>query len=260
VIVTPIPEMAPHFSPYEDLLAAILGLEELPEGSGSPEGLAELLADEGLLRKLAERIAEATPGDISEGERRELLPLAQGLARPDIAGELWIGAQEGDEEAAAKEEAIRAALEAERTTPSQERGGEERLAPETGEPGEREGGQPRSAGAVEPGEGGLSPGITEAEGELAGLGPGAEPTPAEGEMAPEPVVDLPLSVTPGEGPVRAAVVPGVPGEPSEGAGEGEFYLSPQEVELILRARGVPLELRELVRRYFELITGQGGGG
>jgi len=55
--------------------------------------------------------------------------------------------------------------------------------------------------------------------------------------------------------MRAYIVPGIPGEPSPSAGNAPPALAPQDVEVVLRARGIPPELRSLVRRYFELIGG-----
>ena len=46
-------------------------------------------------------------------------------------------------------------------------------------------------------------------------------------------------------------------EPEGAPPTGALALSPGEVDLILRGRGVPPELRGVVRRYFE-IPSQGG--
>ena len=66
-----------------------------------------------------------------------------------------------------------------------------------------------------------------------------------------------MEVSPGEGAARGYLAAGVPVEPEGAPPTGALALSPGEVDLILRGRGVPPELRGVVRRYFE-IPSQGG--
>lgn len=261
----------PAYSPYEDLLAMVLGLE-LP-GTGE-EGLgdlsARLVGEEGLLRVLAERLRAAAPGGLSPAERDELLPLAREVSRADLRVRLEeLVGEEGDAEAAA--EAIEAVLDA------AERVGQEN-SPSAEEPAE-------SGAAAGPGPGTPTAGAAEdwalpfsdvlldepeneyrfdtrehhwnREVDVPGIAAGEplEEGPGGGWGA-KLVDEERVPVAPGEGPVRAYLVPTVPGEPPPPGESPPAVLSPQEMEVVLRARGVPPDLRDLVRRYFELIGGE----
>ncbi|MFH1609677.1 MAG: hypothetical protein ABID40_03520 [Candidatus Bipolaricaulota bacterium] len=254
---------APMYSPYQDLLAAVLGLDgDLAGGLLGEELTARLAQEEGLLRQLAERIAAAAPGGLSPTERAELVPLAQEVARADLRERLQ-RLLDREDEAAAREaaDAVTAVIEAaDRASEGDESG------PGSGEsPGTGSGvtaqrpvlGEGTDAGTPEPNginghdrfdEGGE---ISDIAGTAAGdpLGPGTA-----GEWGPTQGAEAPTAVGAGEGPMRAYVVPGIPGEPPATTGS-PAALSPQEVDVILRARGIPAELRDLVRRYFELIGG-----
>jgi len=261
---------APAYSPYQDLLAAVLGLGGDLAGGLLGEELTERLAqEEGLLRQLIERIAAAAPGGLSPSERADLVPMVQEVARADLRERLQ-RLLDREDEAAAREAAtaVTAVIEA-----------AERVEEENGDPGS--GGSPGTgAGATAQrpalGEGageeipelnginGLN-GINDHDGldkggrsDIAGTAAGDPlgPGPA-GEWDSAQGAEAPTAVSAGEGPIRAYVVPGIPGEPPPTPSATSTALTPHEVDVILRARGVPVELRDLVRRYFELITGGG---
>jgi len=255
----------PAYSPYQDLLAAVLGLDELELGDlSADEVAARLAAEEGLLRQLAERIAAAAPGGLSPAERAELAPVAREVARLDLRERLKeLLDQEGEAAARAAAQAVEAVSEAARRASESGSGGSPdsgpSAAPTLGQTatgsveGERAGGEAVHPSDVE----GLDP-LLDAEGEssLPGLAHGdpLEPGPV-GDWQPTPAAGDPDVVRGEEGPMRAYIVPGVPGEPLPGPRTDPGALSPQEVEVVLRARGIPAELRDLVRRYFELIGG-----
>ena len=88
----------------------------------------------------------------------------------------------------------------------------------------------------------------EAAGDPLHPGPSGEWDQLAGEEEPIPISGE-------EGPMRAYLVPRVPGEPASAPAAPPTALAPHEVEVVLRARGIPVELRDLVRRYFELIGG-----
>lgn len=251
----------PGYSPYQDLLAAVLGLEDgFADGLSEEEVIARLATEEGLLRRLAERITAAVPGGISPSERAELAPLAERVARQDLRERVEELLDQGDEGAAAEAaQAVEAVLEA------AERAGEGQ--------GPAAGGGPAEPGfpphvAIEGLEPELLPGGAGARGAIedAGLVAG-EPVDAPGTSGGEPLEAGPdgewgspptemerVPTAGGEGPLRSYLVPAIPGEPPPTA-HAPSVLTPQEVEVVLRARGIPPELRDLVRRYFELIGG-----
>ena len=253
----------PGHSPYLDLLAAVLGLDEALASGLQGEELAERLAtEEGLLRQLAERLAEIAPGGLSASERAELAPLAREVARADLRERLG-QLLDRDDEAAAREaaRAVAAVVEA-----------ADRV-------GERDDPDPRTAGA--PGAGDATdqrPALMDApdtdlmqpngdliangddpradgtaRSDVAGTGAGEPLGTGTGDWAPAGGEGTPVATAPTEGPMRAYIVRGVPGEPPAGPGVVPASLSPQDVEVVLRAREIPAELRDLVRRYFELI-------
>ncbi len=265
--VTPFPAIPepPVYSPYEDLLAALLGLE--PGAVPLEELVGRLAREEGLLRSLAQRLRELASGGLSPAERAELVPLARELARADLRERVQELMEREDaggaaEAAEAVEAALRAVEDASRRGERAEEPGQGSASgfgpglpsgelvdlPDAGLPNgaraEAEGG-PESEGR--PGRAEVDQPGTEA-GETLAQGPGgAWPTlPVGEERAP---------VVGGEGPVRAHLVPAIPGEPPAPEAQVPTALSPQEVEVVLRTRGVPPELREVVRRYFELIGG-----
>ncbi len=270
------PGEAWEYSPYQDLLAAMLGLGEV--GSWDETLLERVAREEGLLRRLAEMLSRMTTQGLDAAERAELWDLAQQVSRPDLRSRLMQAVEQGDAQAAQQAaEAISAVLEA------RERAGRP---PEQGSPGE--GGaspgtadQPAGPGAPDQGEAygfvegpisdvfldfGDRPSSEDTErplqfeegGEVAGTEPGEPILPTgEGDWPTRWVgPGLPTQSLQGEGPSRAFVVPALPGEPATAAVE-PGALSPQDVELLLRAREVPPELRDLVRRYFQLISGGG---
>ncbi len=255
----------PTYSPYPDLLAAVLGLASELGGMTGEEVVARLAAEEGLLRQLAEGLAAAAPGGLTPAERAQLAPLAREVARPDLRSRLEDLLGQGDEGAA--REAARA-VEAVREAADRARGGGDQVPSEvadlgsstgsgvtTSDPGEDdnpsgaranlsdvEGGDPFAGGEDEFGLPGLAGGVP------------FEPGPP-GEWSLTPSEEDPALVRGEEGPLRAYIVRGIPGEPLPGPPSEPAALSPQEVEVVLRTRGVPPELRDLVRRYFELIGG-----
>jgi len=253
------------YSPYQDLLASVLGLDEDQLGGLFGEELAvRLAAEEGLLRQLAERLAAAVPGGISPSERDELAPLARELARRDLRQRVEDLLDQGGD-AAAREavEAVQAVLDAaERAGAAGEvdPGAAAVAGPATGtgaeDPWDGEG--PYAdlfdvngfEGAEPPAEGGIAlnvPGTTE--------GDPVAPGPA-GDWDPSGAEQEEFGVEGDQGPMRAYLVRGVPGEPAGEAMDAPHPLaSQQEVEIVLQARGIPAELRDLVRRYFELIGG-----
>lgn len=257
----------PAYSPYQDLLAAILGLDEPELGGLGAEVAARLAAEEGLLRQLAERIATAIPDGLSPAERAELAPLAREVARPDLRERLKdLLDQEGEAPARAAAQAVEAVREAAKRAGAE--GGLDADDALDSDPRTASGAGTTSAGSVEgegadseltnPGDAKVHDPLLEGEGEftLPGLASGdpLEPGPA-GDWQPAPAEDDPDGVRGGEGPMRAYIVPGIPGEPPPGPRTEPVALSPQEVEVVLRTRAIPAELRDLVRRYFELIGG-----
>jgi len=244
------------YSPYLDLLAAVLGLEdELAAGLLGDDLAARLAREEGLLRRLAERLAEIAPGGLSAAERAELAPLAREVARADLRERLERLLDQEDEAAAHETaEALAAVItSADRAAAERER------APEPTEgAGDAIAQGPVPAPAELNGEMGMSGAdrLDEGEGfaDLPGTAAGAPPETANGDWEPVEGLAAPIVAPSDAGPMRAYIVPGIPGEPPATVGI-PTALSPQEVEVILRARQVPPELRELVRRYFELIGG-----
>jgi len=260
----------PAYSPYQDLLASIVGLEDaLTGGLSGDEVVARLAQEEGLLRQLAERIAAAAPGGLSPSERAELAPLARQAARPDLRERLSeLLDQEGEAPAREAEEAVAAVLAA--ADRASEDGEREPTGALSGAPvagagsGTTTGGSAEGEGTVE---GPLAPRDAELDGNdpFAGgeegadfpgtVGGGPVESGPTGDWTPTPGEEEPNVVVGGEGEMRAYIVPGIPGEPSPSAGGTPTTLAPQEVEVVLRTRGIPPELRSLVRRYFELIGG-----
>lgn len=248
--------------PLQDLLAEIYGLGpgEGPGATGQLE--SEIEAQQGLLRKLSQALSQLAPGGLSPEERKTVLPLVQQVAREDLREELLRLVERGDpgaaEEAAQAVEAVRRAGEevAKRALSS---AGASRGASEEGSEGEAappagvEGGAPAEVDL-----GDWLRGEERKEGELAGLAPGEDGGETT-ERSPEGAQAQPVSpeVRPGEGPARGYLATGVPVESGGEAPPTGGVYSPERAELVLTGRGVPLELRGVVRRYFELLA-QGG--
>lgn len=260
---------APAYSPYQDLLAAVLGLDGDLAGGLLGEALtARLAQEEGLLRQLAEWIAAAAPGGLSPSERADLVPMAQEVARADLRERLQ-RLLDREDEAAAREAAtaVTAVIEAaERVEGDGDPGAGGPPGADAGAtaqrpaPGEGAGGEIPELNGINGlnGHDGLDAG---GRSDIAGTAAGdpLDPGPA-GEWDSAQDAAAPTAVgagDAGEGPIRAYIVPGIPGEPPPTPSATPTALTPHEVDIILRARGVPAELRDLVRRYFELVAGGG---
>jgi hypothetical protein len=269
LVPPPLHQDVPGYSPYLDLLAMVLGLDEvLGEGLSAAEVAQRLAEEEGLLRRLAEQLGTAAPGGLSAAERADLTAVAREVSREDLRERLGrLLAEGGDAAAREAEQAVQAVLDA-----------------ADGVAGEGAEGGAETPGAVadgRPGVGRTGPGGTEGEETLAHL-TGADMNGLNGDRAPnggdasdfpgiEPGDELaedeagdwtrtpgpedPTMVRGDEGDVRAYLVAGVPGETPPGPAVAAAALSPQDVELLLRQRGIPPEVRDLVRRYFELTGG-----
>ncbi len=287
------------YTPYSDLFIAALGLEAVDELGDDPDALTRALAEQhGLLRELAERLSElATTGgglDVAD----EVSDLASELARDDLRDIVLEAARSGDErDITHAAEAVDSALEAQRelaqdeevaTGPTETDADGEAAADgpdrarDQGPPGDGEfagedtgpawdealpngmhdllemNGVParRAAGDEDDAEDitdpqyGGPPGATHVEPDDhdKGMLPGVDP-----DESP-----LPVDVRSGDGQARAYLVFDVPGE-SPGEVPEPRELSPQEVDLLLRSRAVPPELRDVVQRYFQHVNTQGGG-
>lgn len=249
----------PGYSPYQDLLPAVLGLEgEVTDVLSEEEILSRLAAEEGLLRRIVERVAAAAPGGISPSERAELAPLVERVGRRDLRERVAELLDQGDEEAAEEAaQAVEAVVEA-----------AERAAGEVPPPSGGPSGSSQLPVPIEglepdhlPEEGGVWSDIEGdgGRGEVPADVPGAaggDPLEAgpEGEWgsAPAEVERVPSEGS--EGPQRSYLVPAIPGEPPPTSAVPSAPV-PSEVELVLRTREIPFELRDLVRHYFELIGG-----
>jgi len=249
--------------PFQELLAQVYGLTQASGPWAEPRDFeGQVAAQQGLLRRLAQQLAELSPGGLSQEEQQALLPLAQEVARKDLQEDLLRLIKRGDEQAAEEAaEAIQAVRKAGEELAQDAQGflpegAQAEAAPSSEGAG---GGQVVPSGASDiPGTGELAAERGEQpgkEGELAGLeageeipeaGPPAERRPSAREVAP--------SLNPGEGPMRGYITAGVPVESGGAMPEGGLAFSPGRAELILRGRGVPVELRGVVRSYFEIVT------
>lgn len=262
-----IPQLPPGFagpSPYSQLLSALLG-EEL----SLEEAVERLAQEEGLLRRIWESLQEAKASGLTPQKAAEIGDIVEELTRPDVREALSQNLARGEEGLAEAEEVVAAALE------GLARLHEEALAP--GSAGESEAsieGEASGEFSFETPEwwGEILPDVVlgappgearrgEREEAQEGLGVGTE----EGERGTEAT---PLAwegesqvvsaeVRPGEGPVRTGIQLFLPGESAAADGEAPAPLTPQQVELWLREANLPPELRDLVRRYFELLAGGG---
>ncbi|MBC7221787.1 hypothetical protein H5T56_02200 [Candidatus Bipolaricaulota bacterium] len=264
-----IPQLPPGFSYprslYEELLARLLGEKVSPE-----EVWERLAQEEGLFRRLAELLSEASVQGVTAETQAEFSELVSEIARPDLRSALW---EKGEDLAEAKEivaaaleglAAIREELSLAGTPPSEEGATEGTGVAEREEsPKEAlaEGAREilmdieveehlwaRLGEAEEEGGPGLGAGWE--RGEPAHLGPGLSPAEVE------EVVAVPLR--PGEGPVRQGFILGLPGETPGEEPASSLAFSAEETEFLLSAKDLPPELRELVRRYFQHLA-QGGG-
>lgn len=247
-----------RFSPYPLILAGLYGEEVTLE-----EALRRLSEEEGLLRRLAELLGRASGEPGSEEIAQEMAEILSAL-RPDLQQALSQALEPGNEDFPEAQAIVAAALEGlsnlqrDAEAAAGEEGGEVALGTEgvpagpgefrepTGEILLDEEAQPQMRKELEEAEEGLGLGAGWERGEP--VQPGA---PEERDVEAEPVL---TPVRPGEGPWRTGVALGLPGE-NPGEEEGLYTVSPQEVEILLRERPLPPGLRELVRRYFELLSG-----
>ena len=251
--------------PYAELLAQLFG-EDVP-----PEEVWERLSqEEGLLRRLAAALSEAAGAGWTEALREEFAEIVSELGRPDLRSALS-AAMEGRGDLAEAQEIVSAALEGlaalREAIPAE--------SSEGGAPSE-EARSSASAGGEGPEEGVVrAPGEilldTEAEAQLQrkleeaeeGLGLGAgwekgEPVrPGLPSAAPRTEEVLAVAVRSGEGPVRQGFALGLPGETPGADPAGVSGMPSGDAELLLGAKGLPAGLRELVRRYFQLLA-EGG--
>ncbi len=296
--VTDSQEHTTGYSPYTDLLAAVLGLEAAGELWGDPEALAATLAQqEGLLRELSERLSELASPDIDGIPAAAITSLADQVSRDDLREIVRRAASsEHADTWATAQQAVDAVLEgrplhdgdAPQPDERQEDPGTPLAAPSdtlaeqrpSGEgDGEPKDAASRHVGMTDLPEGveeisngdGLADGLPGTAGTLpdkaapeAGGPPGrghVDPSTPNGHALGELEVDGDLTrvaVRSDDGAWRTYLVVDVPTE-SPGEREGAIELTPHEVDLLLRARSIPPELRDVVRRYFENVTREAGG-
>lgn len=261
-VIPEFPVLPPGFAgspPYPQIFATLFGEEVSLE-----EAVQRLSQEEGLLRRLSELLQEAQITDLTAQKSAEIGEILEGLTRPDVRQALSQALAEGGEGLAQAEEAVAAALEglAYLREEAQSRG-EEGPAPARGEVGEELAYEnPEFWGEILP-DVLLSPAPRKDLEELEagpGLGIGEEEgqkITAEAPQSSAPEVQMVSGeVRSGEGPVRTGIQFALPGETPAGA-DAPASLTPQQVELLLREGTLPPELRELVRRYFELLAGGG---
>lgn len=262
-----IPELplgfASTFSPHEEILAELLGVKIPPEEVG-----ARLAQEEGLLRHLAEVLQGALAQGVSEEIRRELAEVVSEISRPDLRSALSSAVeQENDLEKA--QALVSAALE------GLERVGEE-LASRQDSSAQVPEGLGSEGFALQESPDSLAHGpkeiLMDTEDRLfgrleeteKGLGLGAgwekgepvQPGPSSPAPKPEEVVSVPVRV--GEGPSQRGFALGLPGETPGIGPESTALPQPQELVLTLRAKDLPPGLRDMVRRYFQILA-EGGG-
>jgi hypothetical protein len=244
------------------VLSALLGEEVTLE-----EAVRRLAREEGLLRRLVELLDRASShGSLAEleGEIGEIL---SDLERPDLREALAQALAPGKEDVEKAQALVEAALEGVAQAAASAQKAAEPAGEETeGRVSEGEGpaGQPvaplseiamdeavgplprRELAEVQEG---LGLGAGWEEGEPVALG-----VPYGERVSADP---LPTAIRPGQGPLRTGVALSLPGEDGGGERPGEPPPSPQDVEIFLRESPLPPALRELVRRYFELLSGGG---
>ncbi len=259
-----IPKLPPGFagSPAPSVLSFFFG-----EGVSLEEAVQRLAQEEGLLRRLAELLAQASAAGSLAEVASEIGGILQELGRPDLRTALAEALKPGQEELKKAQALVETALEGisslqtELSAFSQpaEEGSQE--AWEVAEVSRREGERPAGEILMDTEAGPALRPELEGKGEGLGLGVGFEPgspvqpsSPREWER-PEEAVGTVVRV--GEGPVRAGLALALPGEPPPGSLKEGAQPTPQEVELLLKGASLPPALREVVRRYFEIL---GGGG
>lgn len=265
-----IPQLPPGFpsapAPYAELLAGLLG-EAVP-----PEEVWERLSrEEGLLRRLASLLAQAAGPEWAGDLRAAFAELVAELSRPDLRAALGAalekeaGVAEAQAIVAAALEGLAAAREmpAEGAAPSSApEGAAASSAPGAEAPGPEAVARAPSDILLDSEAAERQPGRWEEEEEGLGVGAGwerGEPVRPGAPLAPPEVEEvLPVAVRPGEGPWRQGLVLGLPGEAPGAEPQGAASLEVGEAELVLRARELPPGLRELVRRYFQILA-EGGG-
>lgn len=257
-VIPEIPTLPPGFAgspPYPQIFATLFGEEMSLE-----EAVQRLSQEEGLLRRLGELLREAQTVGPTTQKSAEIGEIVGELARLDVREALSQALAGGGEGLAQAEEAVAAALEGLARLRGEAPGqGEEGPAPASGELAYE---SPEFWGEILP-DVFLSPTPRKEREELEagpGLGIGEEEgqkIPAEApQSSAQEVQVVSGEIRPGEGPVRAGIQFAFPGESPAGA-EPPASLTPQQVELLVRERALPPELRELVRRYFELLAGGG---
>lgn len=249
-----LPQLPPNFpqalSPYAELLAELFGEEVLPE-----EVWERLSEDESLLRRLSALLAQASVQGLTRELREEFAEIVPELGRWNLLS-IASSVSQGREDQAQAPAAVAVA----------EQGPSAGEAPSEG----RGSSSPQGEGGPAEVSVGVAEEIrmdTEAEERWGrfeeaerGLGLGAgwekgEPVkPGTPLASPQVEEVLPVLVKPGEGPVRQGFALGLPGEAPGAEPPGLSTLSPAEAELLLVAKDLPPGLREVVRRYFQLLA------
>ncbi len=286
------------YTPYKDIVAAVFGLDEAAELWENPDEFAEALGrQQGLLRELSNRLSELAFPAVGVDRVAQVGELASELAREDLRDLVLEAARSSDEQlVAVARDALDAVLAthdplqegAESTDQPGSEGDPKDAVPAADESqagGFSQHGGPAPGGAngtdwqphLPEGVGGL-PELNGVQGDPTAQGgfpgedvdrqrggpPGsAAAQPPAGGESDQPHVDpdespVPVAVRTEDGGWRAYLVVGVPGENPGELGE-RVVLSAQEVDLLLRARAVPSELRDVVRRYFEHVATEAGG-
>lgn len=254
-------------SSYTELLAGLFGEEVSPE-----EIWERLTTEEGLLHQISELLSQAASQGLAPELLEEIGEIAAELGRPDLSSALSAALEKGDVKEA--EEVVAAAMEgvatAQRELSSTPQGSseetpsgsslEENSSARANEPS----GQPMGEIVMDiEAEDRVSAGERWTRMEEEGMGQGAgwehgELISLASPLSPpevEEIVSVP--VQPGEGPARQDFVLALPGEtPEEALSPSETSFS-AEAELILSGRDLPPELRDLVRRYFQILV-EGG--
>lgn len=254
-----LPQLPPDFpqalAPYADLLAELLGEELLPE-----EVWERLSREEGLLRALAALLAEASAQGLTKEIREEFAQLV-----PELSG-FGLGSAPSptpqEKKAAAEAQGAlalahgssspegEATSSADQNSVPSQGGGEAQALATTGEGIGMDAEEEANWRAkLEDAEDGVGLGAGWEKGEPVSLGPPLVPPQLE-EVVPVPV-------KPGAGPVRQGFALGLPGEIPKEEPAGAANVSAGEAELLLGAKELPADLRELVRRYFQLLA-EGG--
>lgn len=256
-----IPVLPPGFSgspPYPLLFSTLFG-----EEVGLEEAVARLAQEEGLLRQLAELLAEAQRTGLTPEVATEIGEIVERLSRPDVREALSQNLTEETEDLASAQAVVEAAREgiARMREESQGEGGGQGLAMQGGEAG-RGGDQMNRDlwGEVMPDDVQQVPVREELAEAQEGTGHGVgqeEGQPVRSGVPLEPGGEsqvVSAEVRPGEGPVRMSTSFGLPGESPSAAVLAPAELSPQEAELFVREAALPPELREVVQRYFVLLS------